>query len=406
MSMQSTNQAALEGTRVLDLSRFIAGPYCGMLLGDMGADVVKVESVNGGDKSRDFVPRVGDESLYTIVMNRNKRSVTLDLRSERGQEILRELVAEADVVIENFVPGTLEKMGCGWDEIRSINPRTILARISGFGQSGPYARKPCFDVVAQAMSGLMDLTGPRGGPPTAAGVFLVDYSSALYATVGILGALQARGRSGRGQLVECSLLTSAVSFLLAAIPDYRLNGNLATRGGNRDPFNAPGNTFRTADDAWVVILTVGDEKFASLAEAMERPDLLTDPRFATYGARLANRDEVESEVSRWTEQHDAAEIIRVVEAAGIPCAKVATIEDVVKDPHLGETDSFIELDQPSGRVPVQGFPFTLHDTPAAVHRRAPLLGEHTREVLGEWIGMDDDQINELSHRGVISAPEP
>lgn len=392
---------ALAGLKVLDLSRFIAGPYCGVMLGDMGADVVKVESIGKGDNTRSFVPRFGEESLYTIAMNRNKRSLELNFRDPQGQAVLRRLMAEADVVIENFVPGTLEKMGCGWDEMSRFNPRLIMARISGFGQSGPFAERPCFDIIGQAMSGLMDLTGQPDGPPTGAGVFVVDYTTALYATIGILGALQNRNRTGTGQLVECALLNSAVSMLLTAIPDYVLNGTAVAREGSRDRFNAPGTTFPTADSAWVILITVGDDKFERLTQVMNRPDLLADPRFRINEARLQHRDEIEAEVRAWTTTLTAAEILARLEAAAIPCAKVATIADVVENPHLRETGHIIELDQPSGKVPIQGFPYRLHGSPLAVNRPAPQLGEHSSEILQQWGGYSAEDVERLSREGVV-----
>lgn len=395
--MKSTG--ALKGIKVIDLSRFIAGPYCGVMLGDLGADVVKVERVGRGDDTRSFVPQHGTESLYTIAMNRNKRSVGLNLRSPDGQTTLRKLIVEADVVIENFVPGTLEKMGCGWDDMSALNPRLIMARISGFGQTGPYAKRPCFDVIAQAMSGLMDMTGPVDGPPTAAGVFVVDFSTALYATIGILAALQDRHRTGKGQLVECALLNSAVSMLLTAIPDYLLNGTEVTRAGTRDRFNAPGDVFPTADGDWIILITVGDDKFQRLAEIMEAPELATDPRFATNLGRLENRDAIEAIVSDWTQRHHTEELLQRIEAAGIPCAKVARISDVANNPHLRETGHIIELEQPNGPVPIQGFPYRLHGSPQAIHRRAPLCGEHTDEVLSEWLGFSAEAIGQLKEVG-------
>src|SRR5215475_5640395 len=212
MSQSSAAAGALEGIRVVDLSRFIAGPYCAMLLGDMGADVVKVEPPERGETSRTFGPFVEGESLYSMVFNRNKRSLTLDLRSERGKEILRDMLRTADVLIENYVPGTLEKMGFAWETLQTLNPRLIVTRISGFGQSGPLSRKPCFDVIAQTMSGIMEITGEPGGRPTMAGTYVVDYSTALYATIGTLGALQARNRTGNGQLIDVALLDSAMSM--------------------------------------------------------------------------------------------------------------------------------------------------------------------------------------------------
>ena len=285
---------ALDGIRVVDLSRYIAGPYCAMLLGDMGADVIKVEPPGRGENSRAFGPFVAGESLYSMVFNRNKRSLTLDLRSDQGKELLRSLLRKADVLVENFVPGTLEAMGFDWDTLKALNPRLIVTRISGFGQSGPLSRKPCFDVIAQTMSGLMDITGEAGGRPTMSGTYIVDYSTGLYATIGTLGAMQARNRTGMGQIVDVALLDSAMSMLMTAIPEQMLFGRTMTRRGNRDRYGAPANTFPTSDGAWVHLAVAGEPMFRALCNAMGRPALADDPRFKDNTARMENVEELET----------------------------------------------------------------------------------------------------------------
>jgi CoA:oxalate CoA-transferase len=392
----------LDGLRVLDLSRFIAGPFCGMLLGDLGADVVKVERPRSGDEARGLGPRVGGESLYVMVFNRNKRSITLNFREPRAQELLRDLAATADVLIENFRPGVLESMGCGWDALRERNPRLVMARISGFGQDGPLADQPCFDVIGQAMSGLMEITGQPDGPPTMAGTYVVDYAAAFYATIGILAALERRHATGRGQVVDLSLLDSAASLLVTAIPEHLLLGRSPTRLGNRDRFAAPAQTFRARDGAWVHVVGGGDAHFLRLARAMKREDLLADPDFATLDARFRNIDRVERLVGEWIGGMTADEAVEALAQAEVPAAKVATLADVVANPQLRHREQIVEVDHPSaGRVPMQGVTIKLSESPASIRRPAPRLGEHTDQVLGEWLALPADRIAELRSLGAL-----
>ena len=401
LALQQTNRpdtltqpGPLDGIRVLDLSRFIAGPYCTMLLGDMGADVVKVEPPGRGENSRAFAPFVEGESLYTMVFNRNKRSVALDLRSDRGKNQLRELLARADVLVENYVPGTLERMGFGWDVLQAINPRLILTRISGFGQSGARATEPCFDVIAQSMSGLMDITGDPDGKPTMAGTYVVDYATGLYAVIGTLGALQARARTGRGQMVDVTLLDSAMSMLMTAIPEQLLLGRTMTRRGNRDRYTAPANTFPTRDGAWVHFAAVGEPMFRALAEAMGSPQLPQDSRFRDNSTRLDHADALEALVTAWTCTLDADDLIGILQQIGLPCARVARISDLVADEQIAARGSIVQMQHPkAGSVPMQGFAVRFAESPMRLRHPPPLLGQHTEEVLSEWLGNEDHDRN-------------
>jgi crotonobetainyl-CoA:carnitine CoA-transferase CaiB-like acyl-CoA transferase len=393
---------ALGSLRVVDLSRFIAGPYCAMLLGDMGADVVKVEPPGRGENSRGFGPFVEGESLYTMVFNRNKRSLTLDLRSNRGKEILRDLLRKADVLVENFVPGTLEKMGFSWEALQDLNARLVVTRISGFGQSGPLSRKPCFDVIAQTMSGLMDITGDPGGRPTMSGTYVVDYSTGLYATIGTLGALQARERTGKGQVVDVNLLDSAMSMLMTAIPEQKLLGQTMTRRGNRDRYAAPCNTFPTRDDAWVHLAVAGDLMFGGLAKLMGRPDIASDTRFTSNTARMENVEALEALIIAWTRTLSAAELLDRLQGAGIPSAKVATVSDLVEHPHLAHRNQIIEMPHSkAGAVPMQGFAIGFGDSPMQLRHPPPMLGQHTGTVLEEWLSMNVQEISALRADGTI-----
>ena len=393
---------ALAGLKVLDLSRFIAGPHCAMILGDLGASVVKVERVQGGDEVRALEPQMGGDSLYFQVFNRNKRSLTLDFRNPRAQDLLRRLVGRADVLIENFRAGTMEKMGLGWPEVHALNPRLVMARISGFGQQGPRAGEPCFDAIAQASSGLMSLTGSPDGPPMVAGTFLVDYSTSLYATIGVLSALQHRNASGEGQLVDLSLLGAGISLLLTAVPEQAEFGRTMTRVGNRDRYSAPAQTFRTRDQRWIYLLAGNDAHFPRLCRIMQRKDLLEDPRFATIPARMANVDAIEAIVGEWVGARDAAEVLRLTREAEVSCAEVATIDEIVRDPRIRAEGHITEVSHGrEGPVTMQASPIRMSKTPAEVRLAAPRLGEHTEEILSEWLSLDPREIAALKDSRVV-----
>lgn len=391
----------LHDIRVLDLSRYIAGPYCAMMLGDMGAEVLKIEPPGAGEYARCALPAVDGTSLYTFIANRNKHSVAIDLRQDEGRALLRALAAEADVLVENFRPGTLERMGLGWDVLHALNPRLVLARISGFGQDGPLADKPCFDGVAQAMSGLMDLTGPADGPPTMIGSFIVDYTTGMYAALGILAALQARHASGRGQVVDVSLLESATSFLMTALPEQALYGTTMTRRGSRDRYVAPSNTFASGDGRHVLIVAGDDNMFPRLVRAMGRPGLLQDARFATMAARRAHTEAIEAEVIAWMAAHDADTLVARLEAEGVPCAKVATVAEVAAHPQLHHRGHIVTLPLGGQPVPMQGVTIHLSDTPLTARSAIPAVGAQTADALGRWLGAEPARIAALAAQGVI-----
>ena len=391
-----------DGLKVLDLSRVIAGPYCSMLLADMGADVVKVEKKGSGDHSRAYFPKINGESLYFFVMNRNKRSLELDVRSDEGRKILFELATRADVIVENFRPGTLAKMGLSPEALREVNPGVIIANISGFGQEGPYAQRPGFDAIAQAMSGLMSLTGHPDGPPTMTGAFFVDYMTGMYAAMAVQAALYQRQQTGRGQNVEACLLDSAISVLLTAIPNQLVNGETMTRIGNTDRYTAPANIFKTKDGEWVFCIAGTDEFFKRFAIASNKTFLLEDERFATVEGRMAHREEVEKHLGDWIKEYTAEEIVDIAAEAGITCAKVETVEGAVKNPQLAYRKKIVEIEHPTmGKVPMQGFPFGFSEAELKVRYPAPLLGEHSAEVLKEWLGFSDERIDGLKAQNVI-----
>ncbi len=401
-SNKTNPETALHGLKVLDLSRYISGPFCGQILGDLGADVVKVERVDGGEEARRVGEMVDGETLFFLGSNRNKRSLTVDFRSPEGQAVLFRLASRADVLIENFRPGTLEKMGLGYDRLSATNPGLILVRVTGFGQEGPMASHPCFDGAAQAHSGLMTLTGQADGPPTMAGVFVADYSTALYATIGALAALQARQHTGRGQVVEATLMDSAMSMLTTAIGEAAIFGVDQSRLGNRDRYLAPSHCFRSRDERWIYVVAGNAQHFDRFCEVMGQPDLARDPRFSNPIARNRNVAELEAIINRWGQAHDGEEILGLLHAAAIPCEPVATISDVIANPQVVYRKQVVDIPHPrSGTVPVPAPAMKMSATPPTIHRGPPELGAHTKEILREWLGMEEEAVETARQAGYL-----
>lgn len=393
---------ALSGLRVLDLSRFIAGPQCGLVLGDLGADVVKVERPGRGDDVRAIAPHIEGESIYYMVFNRNKRGITLNFRDPAAQDLLRRLAKEADILVENFRPGTMEHMGCSWEVLHELNPRLIMARVSGYGQTGSMAGEPCFDGIAQAQSGLMEITGAPEGPPTMAGSFVVDYATSLYASIGILAALERRHQTGEGQMVDVSLMGSAISMLMTAVAEYKLLGQSMTRVGNRDRYSAPAQTFRAKDGRWVHMVAGNDIHFPRFARLIGRPDLLDDPRFASHASRMDHVPEVEAIVSDWVSSMPADEIVAALRSAELPSAKIATIEEMVESPYALEARHVVDVPHAKlGTFPMQGLAVRMSESDSSIRRGAPVLGADTDAVLAEWLDMPQATIDELRSAGVF-----
>ncbi|OUM87687.1 MAG: hypothetical protein BAA01_09815 [Bacillus thermozeamaize] len=390
---------ALHGIKVVELARFIAGPYCGLLLADMGAEVIKVERP-GGEDSRKFAPFHNGESLYAAALNRNKRSITLNYRHPMARNVLTRLFQWADIIIENFRPGTMESMGFGFDKIQEINPKAILVRCSGFGQTGPLNHRPGFDAIGQAMGGVMWMTGRAEDPPLMAGVFVADYATGMHAAVGALAALHNREKTGRGQVVDVSLLESVVSMLVSAIPDNALHGNEPPRMGNRDRYAAPSNAYRTKD-GWVFIAASNDGLWERLCGVMGRPDLLERDEFKTVSLRYANVEEVDRIVGEWaaglTEEH----VLRLLDEAGIPCAPIRNIRQILNDPHLWERGQITETTLPDGtKIPVSGVTIKLSETPGSLRYPVPAAGQHNEEVYRHILGFSEAEWLELKGKGV------
>lgn len=389
----------LEGIKVIDLARFIAGPYCSMILGDMGADVIKVERPHG-DAQRKMEPRIDDLSTYFMITNRNKRSLTLNFKTPQGKEILRKLIADADVVVENFRPGVMERLGFGYEQLREINPRVILTSISGFGQEGPSALYPAFDSVAQATGGLMAMTGSSDSPPMLAGTWVGDYSAGLYAALGTMLALFHRERTGTGQHVDISLLDAIVSWLRTAVPDYLLFGKKPVRNGGRNAYHCPIGPFRTRD-GYIFITAATDAEYGGVARAAGHPEWTEDARFCSEPARLANSDEVDRLVEAWTMSLTSAEALQILREADVPCAPINDVEGVVNDQQVQYRQDIVWTRCHTGQeLPLPGITIKLSDTPGSVRMAPPSVGDHNA-VYYQEIGFSEEEIQKLYEQGVI-----
>lgn len=390
----------LADVRVLDLSRFIAGPHCAALLADMGADVIKVERP-GGEDSRLTAPFYRDQSVYTLAFNRNKRAITLDTRAPAGKALLRRLVAWADIVIENYRPGTMERMGFGMAELQEINPRLILTSISGMGQTGPDHEAAMFDSIAQARSGLMARNGPSPDEPELVGTHIGDYLTAVYGALGTMFALRARERTGVGQRVDVALLDSLFASLGTFALQQILLGQPLVRHGNRDLHAAPGNLFE-ARNGRLYIHAGTDPLFDRFARLIGRPELLDDPRFRSKADRMANVEAAEGLVAAWVADRDAIEVERTLGEAGIPCSRVLDMGDVVALPQLQAREMLVPISHPElGEVVVPGVPVKLSATPGSVRMAPPRVGEHNREVYRDLLGLSDKDLEELHRDAVI-----
>ncbi len=393
----------LAGLRVIDLSSLLAGPMAASVLGDFGADVIKVERPGIGDEVRRWGMAKDGSSLHWHLLGHGKRSLTLDLHYDEGRELLRRLVADANVLIESFRPGTLERWGLGWDELHARNAGLVLVRVSGFGQTGPARTRPGFGTVAEAMSGFAHLNGSPDGPPTLPPFGLADTMAAMSAVSAVMFALWERdvGGSGEGQVVDVSLYEPLMQVVGAQLAAAGACGAAPTRTGSRSPFAAPRNVYPTADGRWIAISAATQSVAERLFAAMGRRDLLDDPRYATNAARVAHVEELDGLVEAWTSARDRAEVLAVLDAAEVAAGPVNTITDLLADRHLAERGSITGLDDPDLRVPIPQVPFRLSRTPGAVAGAPPAVGEHTDEVLEQLVGLTADEVAALRARSIV-----
>ncbi|MBT2686915.1 CoA transferase [Bacillus sp. ISL-47] len=393
----------LEGIRVIELGTLLAGPFTGRLLGDFGAEVIKVEPPGKSDPMRNWGKSKDGFGLWWPIQSRNKKSITLNLRKEEGQEILKELLNEADVLIENFRPGTMEKWNLSYEELSEINPKLIMVRTSGYGQTGPYKHRAGFGSVGEAMGGLRNVTGFPDRPPSRIGVSIGDTLAALFATIGCLVALHEREHSGKGQVVDTALYESVFSIMESIIPDYLLAGYIRERMGNILPGIAPSNIYFTKDKTYIVIGANADGVFSRLCEAMEKPELAEDPRFSTHNARGENMKLLDSIIEEWTKTLTAKEALSILEEKGVPSGLIYNAKDILEDPQYKEREMIIKVEHPElGEFPMPGIVPKLSRTPGEVkHAGAEIMGKHNIEIYCKLLGFNEEKLEELKRNHII-----
>jgi len=385
---------ALEGIRILDLSRVLAGPYCTMVLGDLGAEIIKIEQPGIGDDSREYGPFIGKESAYFMSLNRGKKSITLNLKDEADRHIFMDLVKESDVVIENYRPGTMAKLGFEYEDLKKINSRIIYAAISGFGHSGPYSTRPAYDMIVQAMGGIMSITGEPGQAPVRVGSSIGDVTAGIFGAIGILSAIEARHKTGEGQKVDIAMLDCQVAILENAIARYLLSGEVPQPLGSRHPSIAPFQAFPTKD--YYVIMSAGnDALWGKLCKVLGTPELIDDPKYKTNKDRNDNIVELCEIISKISVTKTTAEWMQILEEGGLPVGPINTIDRVVHDEQVNARDMIVEVEHPiAGKLKFAGNPIKLSATPGEVTKPAPILGQHTEHVLKELLGWSDEQVSE------------
>ncbi|HEY8360256.1 MAG TPA: CaiB/BaiF CoA-transferase family protein [Ramlibacter sp.] len=392
----------LAGLKVLEMGQLIAGPFAAKTLADFGADVVKVEPPGAGDPLRKWRLLKDGTSVWWQVQSRNKRSVALDLKDAQAQEIVRKLAAESDVLIENFRPGAMEGWGLGPDALLAANPRLIVLRVSGYGQTGPYRDRPGFGVVAEAMGGLRHLTAEPGRVPVRVGISIGDTLAALHGVIGILIALQERQRSGRGQVIDVALYEAVFNCMESLLPEYSAFGAVRGPAGSALPGIAPTNAYACNDGGYALIAGNGDSIFKRLMGVIERPDLAADPLLAGNAGRVARVDELDAAIGAWTARRSVAEVLAALDAAGVPAGRIYTVADIAADPHYQARGMLetVRMDDGSA-LAVPGIVPKLSRTPGSHRRNAPAIGQDTDAVLAE-VGLTQQQIDELKRRGVVA----
>ena len=391
----------LSGVRVLDLTRVLAGPFCSMILGDMGAEVIKIEEPGKGDDTRSWPPFLGGEATYFLAVNRNKQSLTLNLKAPEGRELLKRLVKKSDVVLENFRTGTMERLGLGYATLKKLNPKLVYCAISGFGESGPEAARAGYDLIVQAESGLMDITGFEDGPPVKVGTSIADLVAGMSAAHGITLALLARTRTKKGQKVEISMLDAMAALLTYQAGIYFGTGAKPSRRGNKHPSIVPYEVFKAAD-AYLTLGVANTSLWERCCAALERPDLMKDPRFARETDRVTNRETLVPLLNDVLGRRTADDWLKRFEAVGVPAGRIRTVAEVCESAHLKARGMIVTLPHPkAGNLRVLGVPVRLHATPGKASTAPPLLGQHTERVLRTVLGVGKADVTRLRKGGVV-----
>jgi formyl-CoA transferase len=393
----------LDDIRVVELGQLLAGPFCGQLLGDFGAEVIKVEDPGSGDPMRQWGrEKPYGKSLWWPVVARNKKSVTANLRTEAGQDLVRRLLAEADVLVENFRPGTLERWGLAPEQLWSVNPGLVITRVTGFGQSGPYAERAGYGSIGEAMGGIRYVTGDADRPPARAGISLGDSLAATFAALGTLVALHQRGRTGRGQVVDSAIYEAVLAMMESLLPEWQIAGYQRERTGTTLPNVSPSNVYPTADGEMVLIAANQDTVFRRLVAVMEQPGLATDERFASHSARGRFMEELDGLIAEWSSTIKADELLEQLHSNGVPAGRIFRAKDMFADPHFAAREAIVRLAHPDlGEFAMHNVAPKLSDTPGRVRHVGPELGEHNEEIYHRLLELDDEALSSLRSAGVI-----
>ena len=393
----------LADLRVIEMGQLLAGPFCGQILADFGAEVIKCEPPGAGDPMREWGrEKPGGLSLWWPVIARNKRSITLNLRTEEGQAIAKDLVARSDILVENFRPGTMERWGLSYEALSEINPRIIMVRVTGYGQTGPYAKRAGFGSIGEAMGGLRYVVGDPSTPPSRMGISIGDELAAMHAALGAMMAVHARERTGRGQVVDSAIYEAVLNMMESLVSDYDQTGYVRERTGAILPRIAPSNVYPTADEKWIVIGANQNSVFRRLCEAMGRPELADDPHFATHTARGERQEELDEIVASWTRTVPLAELEPILAEAGVPAGLIYTAPDMIADPHFQAREAIVEVPHPAfGRLKMQNVAPRLSETPGSVRHAGPELGQDNDYVFGELLELSSDTLADYAGRGIV-----
>ena len=399
--MDKNSKGALDGVKILDLTRVLAGPVCTMMLADMGADVIKIEIPGKGDDSRAFSPFQNGESAYFLNLNRNKKGITLNMKSEKGKKVFLAMVKKADMVVENFRPGVMERLGFGYEDLKKVNPGIIYGAVSGFGHTGPYSQRPGYDAIGQAMSGLMSTTGWPETGETRVGTPMADYLAGLSATVALLAALHHREKTGEGQKIDIALMDAGIASMQVIQTYYLVEGRLPSRIGNRYESNYPTDGFPTKDGQ-IMVSAANDKLWRAMCKVMERADLAESEKTLTNKDRLANWPWIREEIIKWSGERTTKEAVDALLKGGVPAAPINSIAQVVHDLHTKAREMFVETEHPkAGKITVTGSQLKLSGTPVTFRTPAPALGQDNVAVYGGWLGMAEEEITAYKNEGVF-----